>query len=41
MQGSLTCLKILRHEADGFTSAEEGVLRLFIAFKKSIILGRV
>jgi hypothetical protein len=29
-----TCRKILRHEADGFTSPpKEGVLRIFIALK--------
>jgi hypothetical protein len=33
-KGSLTCLIILRHGADGFTSAaKEGVLRIFIALK--------
>jgi hypothetical protein len=33
-KGSLTCRKILRHGADGFTSPpKEGVLRIFTAFK--------
>jgi hypothetical protein len=33
-KGSLTCRKILRHGADGFTSpAMEGVQRIFIALK--------
>jgi hypothetical protein len=33
---SLTCSKISRHGADGFTSAKkEGVLRIFMAFKNA------
>jgi hypothetical protein len=35
-KGSLACSKILRHEAEGFTSAKkEGVLRIFMAFKNA------
>jgi hypothetical protein len=38
-KGSLTCRKILRHGTSGFTShPKEGVLRTFIALKKSIAL---
>jgi hypothetical protein len=37
LKGSLTCRKILRHGTSGFTShPKEGVLRIFIAIKKSI-----
>jgi hypothetical protein len=37
LKGSLTCRKILRHGASGFTSQpKEGVLQIFIALKKSI-----
>jgi hypothetical protein len=36
---SLTCRKILRHGISGFTShPKKGVLRIFIALKKSIAL---
>jgi hypothetical protein len=40
-KGSLTCRKILRHGADGFTSpSNEGVLRTFIALKNPSPLAR-
>jgi hypothetical protein len=36
-KGFLTCGKILRHGADGFTSPpKEGVLRIFIALKNTL-----
>jgi hypothetical protein len=39
-KGSLTCRKILRHQADGFTSPpKEAVLRIFIAIKNLSPLG--
>jgi hypothetical protein len=39
---SLTCRKILRHGADGFTSPpKEGVLRIFIAVKNSSALAGI
>jgi hypothetical protein len=39
LKSSLKCLKILRHGASGFTShLKKGVLRIFIALKKSIAL---
>jgi hypothetical protein len=41
-KGSLTCCKILGRGADGLTPPlKEVVLRIFIARKKSVILGRV
>jgi hypothetical protein len=37
LKGSLTCRKILRHGTSGLTShPNQGVLRIFIALKKSI-----
>jgi hypothetical protein len=39
LNGSLTCRKILRHGADGFTSPpKEAVLRIFIDFKNPSLL---
>jgi hypothetical protein len=40
-KGYLTRRKFFRHGDDGFTSPpKEGVLGIFIALKKSIVLGR-
>jgi hypothetical protein len=39
-QGSLTCRKIIRRGANGFTSPKEVVLRIFMALI-CIALGRV
>jgi hypothetical protein len=42
LKGFLTCLKILRHGVDAFTSPpKKVVLLIFIALKKSIAVGRV